>query len=232
MPRARVREIAWFQAAVGELNNQGVVNYAELVPLRQPWKPSLKWAPWGPCMWRFFRAWCVCRAWGSMPLAVWGCGRVVEILAKCWLCGETLVGLRHLLQDCRSTAVHRSRLPPAAKGGVMQWALEETADVEELRTRVRFVGLCLADLAYGLVHWGSDGSGEFLRADGHGGGGDEPQGRAARRPPEAWEVRLGGDAPSVARRRGMLQRRKGTKNPSKYHPKCFVRELFTLLGFF
>ena len=134
-------------------------------------------------------------------MAAWGVGGVTEILARCALCDETLVGLRHLLQDCKATATYRAELPPVAQRGVMLWALAGDSDVDGLRKRVRFVGICLAELAYGMADSGGNKRGEMQQADRREGSRDGPQGRAARRPRTAWEARLGGDAPSVARRK-------------------------------
>ena len=151
MPRARAKELRWFNEALAALNNEGYINYAELVPVRKLWKPSMKWAGWGHCMWRFFRAWCVCRITGGVPLAVWGAGRVVMFLPICPGCGATLVGLKHILQDCNELARHRDGLPLAARGRETMWALAGDAHVETLRHKVRYVGVCMAQLTQRLA---------------------------------------------------------------------------------
>ena len=140
MPRARVREIAWFSKALAELNILGFVNYAELVPLRQPWKPSMQWAPWGPCLWRFFRAWSVCRITGGVPLAVWGVGGVELLIAKRPLCGGMLVGLRHILQDCLQVASDKFKLPLEARDVEAEWVLTGVGDVGLLRKKCAMRG--------------------------------------------------------------------------------------------
>jgi hypothetical protein len=160
MPRARVREIAWFQEKLADLNKEGIVNYAEIVPLRTPWRASLKWASWGPCMWRFFKAWCVARATGGVPLEVWGHGGVPKVMAKCPACKGVLVGLRHVIQGCPSTEVYRRSLPDEVGAGTLQWALVGCGDVDILRQRVRFFGLCVAKMVHEAAMVGRGGAGE------------------------------------------------------------------------
>ena len=98
-----------------------------------------------------FRAWCVCRISGGLPLAVWGAGGVVELLARCPGCGMTLVGARHVLQECPDIEAHRRGLPLGARGVEALWALTGDAEPEALRKKVRFVGACMAQLVHRLT---------------------------------------------------------------------------------
>ena len=65
-------EEEWFRVQLSKLNNDGLVPYAELVPLRQPCPAVVRWAPWGKTMWRFHKAWCLARVTGGIPLVIWG----------------------------------------------------------------------------------------------------------------------------------------------------------------
>ena len=55
VPAIRRQEETWFRQKPAGLNDDGLVPYRELVPLRQPWSFSLSWARWGRVMWKFFR---------------------------------------------------------------------------------------------------------------------------------------------------------------------------------
>ena len=97
--------------------------------------------------WRFFRAWIVARVTGSFPLPLWGCGDISPVLGCCALCGERLVGLKHLLAACAGTAQLRAEFPSPVLADVTGWCLDGTADTEELPLRVRYLGFCCSLLA-------------------------------------------------------------------------------------
>ena len=139
-------------------------------------------------MWRFFRAWCVCRISRRLPLAVWGVGGIVETLACCPGCGERWVGLRHVLEDCTDTERQREGLPRKTKGAEEEWSLQSERDLTALRQKVRFVGACVAQLVHKITAGG-------LGVKTAGAEGSEAQGRVARRPLEARGSRLGDCAP-------------------------------------
>ena len=40
MPRARAKELRWFNEALTAKNNEGYINSAERVPVRKLWKPD------------------------------------------------------------------------------------------------------------------------------------------------------------------------------------------------
>ena len=77
-------------------------------------------------------------------MAVWGAGGVVEVLARCPGCGMTLVGVRHMLQECPDMEAHRRGLPLEARGAEALWALTGETEPGALRRKVRFVGVCMA----------------------------------------------------------------------------------------
>jgi hypothetical protein len=161
MPKARDREIKWFQEKLAGLNDEGLIHYAELVPLRTPWRASMRWAAWGPCLWRFFKAWCVARAVGGVPLAVWGRGGVPKVMARCPACGSVLVGLRHMIEECPATATYRRCLPEDARPVTLRWALMGCADVNVLRLKIRFFGLSVARLVHEAERSGEESAVEI-----------------------------------------------------------------------
>ena len=143
-------EYGWFKGALATLNNLGYISYGELVPLRQPWRASIVCATWGGTMWKFFRAWCLCRFTGGLPLVLWELGDVPGVLPACPGCGRDMVGLKHIVEDCSMTARHRASVLGGMDRDILLWALSGDADVARLKIRVRFVGACLASLAHAL----------------------------------------------------------------------------------
>ena len=129
-------------------------------------------------------------------MAVWGIGGIVEALARCPICSVTVVGLKHLLEECPGTRSQRERLPRCAQGREEEWSLQGGRGLEQLRDKVRFVGTCLVI----LVHELRRSPGETDRLGEMGGtmpaterGGS--QGWVARRPSEVRGSHLGDGAP-------------------------------------
>ena len=142
-------ESEWFYEQLAKLNNDGLIPYIDLLPLRRPWSLAVRWAPWGSTMWRFYRAWCISRVTGSVPMMVWGRGEAAVELESCSLCGLRGVGLWHILVECRELLSHRVDLPHGARAGLPAWALESCESVPELELRVRYTGLCLCAVICG-----------------------------------------------------------------------------------
>ena len=69
--RLQALEQQWFQTQIALLNDEGLIPYAELLPMREPFRAGIVWAPWGKTMWRFYRAWTVARITGTIPATVW-----------------------------------------------------------------------------------------------------------------------------------------------------------------
>ena len=133
---------------IAALNRGGLIAYADLLPLRQPFRPGVRWAPWGKTVWRFFRAWCAARvSGGAIPLAIWG-GREMPLqLAACALCGTRAVDLRHILETRPGTSSYTARLPAPARTNVLHWTLAGSEDEAALKPRVLHLGLCVSALA-------------------------------------------------------------------------------------
>ena len=147
VPAARRMELQWFVEQLARLNSEGLIPYHELVSIRGLPSDSLRWAAWGKTMWRFHRAWAAARVSGGFPWSVWG-ERIQSIplrLLQCPLCGLMDVDLVHLLGSCHGTSSLRLELQLSAYSPTIlfHWALADTFDVVELKSKVRYVGLCL-----------------------------------------------------------------------------------------
>ena len=78
-------------------------------------------------------------------MVLWGVPGVVKFVAVCPCCGARQAGIRHLLVECSATSWLRQRFAVGVDD-VLSWALTGCSDVEELRKRVKFVGLGLAEM--------------------------------------------------------------------------------------
>jgi hypothetical protein len=134
----------WFSEQLAALNNDGLIPYAALVPIRALPLDELRWASWGKTLWRFHRAWAAARVTGGFPWSVWGIrvASTPQRLPRCPLCGASEVGLQHVLVDCGGTASLRLGIMQWPPADFFWWVLSDTMDVEELKIKVRYVGLC------------------------------------------------------------------------------------------
>ena len=144
-PLLDAAEARWFTEQVGRLADTGLLPLSALLPLRQPWTPAVCWAPWSPTMWKYHKAWMVARLAGAIPGVVWGAEAQAGAGEACALCGHASAGLHHLLAECPAVAALRdaawARAGEAALAhGLLEWALMDTAGVEELALKVEFVG--------------------------------------------------------------------------------------------
>ena len=156
MPCVRRQEEVWFNVQLAGLNDGGLVPYACLVPLHQPFDLELRWASWGKTMWRFFKAWCVSRVTLCIPMVVWGraCpgGRsgLVGHLQRCSLCGVASAGLAHVLSTCPALQVHRLALPLDMLPVSVACMLSYEGDFFALEAKVKYFGLCVSAVVHGL----------------------------------------------------------------------------------
>ena len=141
----RRKEDEWFYTQLAALNNEALIPYRELVPLRQPHSMALQWAPWGRTLWRFYRAWCLARVTGCLPWSIWGRGGNPRSLDSCPLCGTLGADLRHAVACCPGLSKYRTHIPVCCPD-VLRWALAPTEDLESLRPRVLLVGLSCSAL--------------------------------------------------------------------------------------
>jgi len=148
IPRIQSLEERWFKEQLAALNEDGLVPYADLVPLRKPFRLDVRWAPWGKTMWRFFRAWLVARITSGIPLAVWGRGGVPRILFNCPVCGIADADLEHVLCSCSGLSQFREGVPYAVRDDLLRWSLEDPQEESLLRARVRYLGLCISAVAH------------------------------------------------------------------------------------
>ena len=134
---------------LSKLNNEGLVPYVDLVPLRQPCPAMVRWAPWGKTMWRYHKAWCLARVTGGIPLVIWGGSEIPVTLDCCCLCGAVEVGLAHVLAECPQLLAQRANLESGAADLLPQWALTHSDDIGALAPRVRYFGVCVGAIASG-----------------------------------------------------------------------------------
>ena len=125
-------------AQLSRLNEEGVVDYAEIVPLRQPWPVEMPVVKRGRGRWRQLRAWCLARSSGALPLVVWGAGDLPRILPVCPFCGA-VADLRHILNECQGTAgmCGCAFRDPAA------WAMRRVGVAANLEARAQYFGRCM-----------------------------------------------------------------------------------------
>ena len=121
-PCVRRHEARWFSEQVAMLNTEGLVPYAELVPLRTLGNDlDIRFAPWGKTMWRFYKAWCVARATSCIPAGVWGrgtrsSGTLCARLERCSLCGACEADLEHVVVSCPLLLGQRESLSALGDG--------------------------------------------------------------------------------------------------------------------
>jgi hypothetical protein len=145
VPAIRRQEALWFAKSIAELNEAGLIPYAELVPFSRPIASELRWASWGKTMWRFYRAWCVARASQGFPWAVWGVHMqtVPMVIEICPLCGVFQADLCHILEVCSGTVILRNQLGQYPAHSFYKWVLTDEACLDVVKMKVRYVGLCL-----------------------------------------------------------------------------------------
>jgi hypothetical protein len=141
-PAAEAKEAAWFIAQLSRLNEEGVVDYAEIVPLRQPWPVEMRVVQWGRGRWRQFRAWCLARSSGALPLVVWGAGDLPRMLPVCPFCGA-VADLRHILNVRQGTADLREDLRGSAFRDPATWAMRRVGVAAGMEARVQYFGRCM-----------------------------------------------------------------------------------------
>ena len=137
VPAIRRLEAAWFNEQLQALNDNGLITYAELVPLRKPEMLDLLYAKWGKTMWRFHRTWSVARITMCFPWAVWG-DKGIPIprhMVQCSLCGATAADLRHLFEDCVGLRSTRMLLTGGAWRITLVCLLRSDADAEQMTSR-------------------------------------------------------------------------------------------------
>ena len=155
IPAIRRQEAEWFCVQVARLVSDGALPLGIVLPFRQPVPWSLLVAPWGRTMWRFCRAWCVATLSGGLPLALWGKDEVLLSLAACPLCGAPSADLVHILERCAETACYWKGGGQFVASRSASWALQGASDAEQVRPRVRILGLSVGAVAFCLpVHLG------------------------------------------------------------------------------
>ena len=134
------------------LNNEGLIPYADILPLQGYTAMELRWMAWGKTSWRFFRAWCAARLSMGFPWSVWGVriATIPRVIPRCPLCGVVDADLQHLLAGCSATAALRRELNAPGGQCFFWWVPQDESDAQVLRGKVRFVGLCLAAALRGL----------------------------------------------------------------------------------
>jgi hypothetical protein len=145
VPAMRRVEVTWFMQQLSRLNEEGTVNYSELVPMRQPWARDLRLAMWGRGRWRQFRAWCLARASGKIPLVVWGAGGLLVALPACPFCNCT-ANLEHFIRYCPGMEDLRSTLPNSAAVDQAAWTMRGVSVAAGLELRIQYFGRCMARL--------------------------------------------------------------------------------------
>ena len=153
LPAVQAYEQAWFVLQLGVVGTGGLIPYRELIPVRGPLSPGVRWAPWGRTMWRYYQAWALARASGRLPVEVWVDEGGAAPPSACPLCaapapvGCTLVEcLGHLLSACPAVAPLREA---CSSSDVVRWALGDAEDIATLAPRVRLVGLASRAWALG-----------------------------------------------------------------------------------
>ena len=155
-PRIRRMEDDWFREQLASLGAEQVVPLTVLLPIWQPTPPSIRWARWGKTMWRFYRARCVARVSGGIPLVVWGFKEAPTTLKTCPFCGCSDVGLWHFLQVCAGTSQYRCEMGTSnSNGDWYSWALQDSAVEPDMKARVKYFGLCSCTVAHAVSVAGS-----------------------------------------------------------------------------
>ena len=151
VPRVRLIEQQWFTEQLAGLQCEAVVPYQLLAPATYAYPLGLLWAAWGPTTWRFFRAWCVARATGRIPLGLWDCGQLVRVLDVCPLCGMPDVGLLHIVAICAHTGQLRQFAPVGSPYDILFWVLAGSGDTRQLHSMVSQLGLSVAAVVRGIL---------------------------------------------------------------------------------
>ena len=148
-PAVRRKEDEWFLEQVSKLNSSALIPYSELLPLRAAFPNRQRWAPWGRTMRRFYRAWCIARMTGGLPMVAWEGrnGGIPLMLEPCPLCGAASVDLVHLVAVCTGTAAYATCIPIGSGVRKLRWLLEIPDSMEVFRVKVRCLGLALSALA-------------------------------------------------------------------------------------
>ena len=143
-PAVRKFESKWFEKHLAQLRCIGGCSYAEIAPLRQPWRHSLHWAPWDRTMWVYFRWWCIARITFAFPLTGFGGGALPTTLENCPLCAASHVNLEHIICRCPGTDWIRFEMASHIDTTNLCSSLQGCAEVEALYHRVRYFGICLS----------------------------------------------------------------------------------------
>ena len=143
-PAVRKLEEEWFEMQLTRLGNGHGYDYRCIAPMRQPWRQSLHWAPWGRTMWTYFRWWCTARITFAFPLPGFRGGPLPKTLARCPLCQSIGADLEHVLFRCQGTLELRRNMVGIIDTSNVCSALQGCAELEQLYHRVRYVGICLS----------------------------------------------------------------------------------------
>ena len=135
-PRLWQLDRQWFDSQLNALHSQTTIPYQMLVPSFVAFPTGLLWAPWGPTTLRFFKAWCVCRVTGCIPLCLWECGGLVLDLEVCPLCAMRGADLLHIVTACPGTYQFLHQAPQGSAHGILQWVLVGSGDADLLHTKV------------------------------------------------------------------------------------------------
>ena len=148
-PQLRRVDEDWFRGQLQKLSECSYPLYRLIVPVGNGFSPGLLWAPWGRCMWRYFKIWCAVRASGGLPLSVCGYGGLASSLPQCPLCGVKSADLTHILAVCSGTMEFRQDIlvGSCSPHALVQWLLGTSANSGCLAARVWYVGLCVATIA-------------------------------------------------------------------------------------
>ena len=144
-------EWRWFLARLSKLNEEGLLPYREILPLRQPLVRGVGWAGWSKSSWRFYRAWCAARVSQGFPFSVWG-GRapaLVKTFQVCPLCGQVGADLRHVLSVCSGTSAERCALSVSGDVDFLIWVFTDEPNLDLLLSKVCFVRRCFTAVLAG-----------------------------------------------------------------------------------
>ena len=98
-------------------------------------------APWPRTMWKFHKAWIVCKLTAAFPLKVWGLPSNLRVLERCPCCHHQPCSLHHLFLECPEMTRFRSDLQCDLN---LQQIFAVDQCLSKWASQIKFVGLTIS----------------------------------------------------------------------------------------